>query len=267
MKKFTMLRKSYKIVKISISKIANIFCDIPRILFVNYYRLLIRIRVINIKRIPNDKSAIFAINHVTGADPIIILAVLKKKIYFMADSENFRNRFTNFFMRRFTNSVPIFKKQFMKNIKSFKELFSISAKKNVFFAVFPEGRLNKKGKFEKFHKGAAYLSYKTKLPIIPIYIHDILKGPDEKRWIGRNNVAEGIVALMLNTFRKIYIFVGKPIDPLTKSISEEFKNLTDKKVYKQITEDIHKALEDEFLELKEEADDLSSLYITTKPST
>ena len=127
--------------------------------------------------------------------------------------------------------------------------------------------MNKKGKFEKFHKGAAYLSYKTKLPIIPIYIHDILKGPDEKRWIGRNNVAEGIVALMLNTFRKIHIFVGKPIDPLTKSISEEFKNLTDKKVYKQITEDIHKALEDEFLELKEEADDLSSLYITTKPST
>ena len=136
MKKFTMLRKSYKIVRISISKIANIFCDIPRILFVNYYRLLIRIRVINIKRIPNDKSAIFAINHVTGADPIIILAVLKKKIYFMADSENFRNRFTNFFMRRFTNSVPIFKKQFMKNIKSFKELFSISAKKMSFLQYF-----------------------------------------------------------------------------------------------------------------------------------
>jgi len=238
------------------AKIINIFYNTPRILFVNYYKLLTRTKVFNIKRIPEGKSAIFAINHITGADPIIILGVLKKKIYFLAESENFRNRFTNFFMRKFTNSIPIFKKEFMKNIRSFKELFSISDKKNIFLGIFPEGNLNKKEKLGKFHKGAAYFSYKTKLPIVPVYIHNLLKGPGEKRWIGRNNVVEGIIALTINTFRKIHIFIGKPIDPMAENIIEDFKDLTDKKACKQITENIHKALLDEFLELENEADKL-----------
>ena len=235
------------------AKIINIFYNTPRILFVNYYKLLTRTKVFNIKRIPKGKSAIFAINHITGADPIIILGALKKKIYFLAESENFRNRFTNFFMRKFTNSIPIFKKEFMKNIKSFKELFSISDKKNVFFGIFPEGNLNKKGKLKKFHKGAAYFSYKTKLPIIPIYIHNLRKGPGEKRWIGRNNVVEGIIALIINTFRKIHIFIGEPINPIAENFVADFKSLTDKKAYKQAIENIHKALVEEFLELESEA--------------
>jgi len=239
-----------------IKRITDIFYSIPRILFINFYKLIIRIKIFNMKRIPKDGAAIFAINHPTGADPIIILAALKKKIYFLADSENFRTKFTSFFMRKFTNSIPVFKKEFMKNIKSFRELFSINLSKNVFFGIFPEGNLNKKDKLEKFRKGAAYFSYKTKLPIIPIYIHNILKGPSEKRWFGRNRVIEGIIALIINTFRKIHIFIGEPIDPMAENIINDFKNLTDKKTYKHIVENINKALEEEFFELKTEADKL-----------
>lgn len=239
-----------------IKRITDIFYSIPRILFINFYKLIIRIKIFNMKRIPRDGAAIFAINHPTGADPIIILAALKKKIYFLADSENFRTKFTSFFMRKFTNSIPVFKKEFMKNIKSFRELFSINLSKNVFFGIFPEGNLNKKDKLEKFRKGAAYFSYKTKLPIIPIYIHNILKGPSEKRWFGRNRVIEGIIALIINTFRKIHIFIGEPIDPMAENIINDFKNLTDKKTYKHIVENINKALEEEFFELKTEADKL-----------
>ena len=161
-------------VKSLLNKGANFFYNIPRILFINFYKLFIRLHVFNIKNIPENGPAILAINHVTGADPIIILGAIKKQIYFLAESENFKSRFTNFFMRRFANSIPIFKKQFMKNIKSFKELFIISANKKKFFlGIFPEGDLNKKGKLKKFHKGAAYFSYKTKIPIIPIYIHNL----------------------------------------------------------------------------------------------
>ncbi|MBU2634660.1 MAG: 1-acyl-sn-glycerol-3-phosphate acyltransferase [Nanoarchaeota archaeon] len=247
-----------KLTRENTKKILDIFYRTPIVLFINFYRLLIRIKIFNMDSIPEDKAGVFAINHPTGADPIILLAAVKKKIYFLADGENFRSTFTSFFMRKCTNSIPIFKKRFMKNIKSFKAVFSISLNKNVFLGIFPEGKLNKKDKLEKFHKGAAYLSYKTKLPIIPVYIHNVLKGPSEKRLLGRNVLTEGIIALIINIFRKIHIFIGEPINPIAENIIKDSKNLTDKKSYKQIVENIHKALEEEFLELKTKADKLFS---------
>lgn len=242
--------------QIMINKIKNIIFNIPRFLIIYSYRLFLRIRIFNPKNIPDDKSVIFAFNHVTGADPIIVLGALRKKIHFIASSDNFKSRLTDYFMRKFGNSIPIFKDQLCKNIKSFKELFTISKKGKVFFGIFPEGGLNKSGNFTKFYGGTAYLSLKTKLPIIPVYIHNINKGPSEKSWFGRNNVAEGMLSLLMNTFKRVNLFIGDPIDPMAENILEDFKELTDKKAYKKAIEKINKELLEEFTELKSEAENL-----------
>jgi 1-acyl-sn-glycerol-3-phosphate acyltransferase len=242
--------------KIIVGKISNGFYDLPRILIINFYRLFVWIRVINPKKIPYNKSAIFACNHTTGADPLIVLGALRKKIVFVTDSDRFSNRFTSFFFRKFTNSIPIFKEQFNKNIKSFKELFSISGNKKVFFGIFPEGELFKHDKFGKFRGGAAYLSYKTKLPIIPVYLHNLSKGPGEKTWLGRHPTAEGIASLFMNTFRKVHVFIGEPIDPVAENIIEDLKELADKNSYKKAIQQITLDLEEEFEELRKEADKL-----------
>lgn len=239
-----------------IKKISDFFYSIPRILFINFYKLFTRTRVFNTKRLPRRKSVILAINHTADADPIILLAAIKKKIFFIAESENFGNWLTSFFMRKFANCVPVFKKQLAKNVKSFKELFYILNKKNVFFGIFPEGELNKKAGFKKFKKGAAYFSYKTKLPIIPIYMHNTNRGPDSKKWIWINRITRGILSIIINTFRKINIFIGEPIHPMAENIIEDFKDFTDPGTYRKIINNINKALEEEFLELASEADDL-----------
>lgn len=243
-----------KILKLIGNKITNAFYSLPRILFVNFYSSFLRIRVSNPKKIPRDHSVIFAFNHTTGADPIIALGALKRKIHFVADSERFTNRFTTFFMRRFANSTPIFKKEARKNVKSFKELFLISKKKKIFFGIFPEGDLFKKGKFGKFHDGAAYLSFKTKIPIVPVYMHNVSLGPNNESWVGRHPVFEGIASLFMNTYRRIHVFIGDPIDPMAENIMEELSDLADKKEYKKIIDKITEELKKEFLELKEEAD-------------
>ncbi len=238
----------------------NILYNTPRILFINFYKYcVVKIRVFDPKKIPKDSSAIFAFNHTTGADPIIVLGALKRKIYFLADSDRFRSRFTDFFFRKFTNSIPLFKKEFTKNIKSFKEIFDISKNKKIFFGIFPEGELRKNGKFGKFRDGAAYLSYKTKLPIIPVYIHNIHKGPNPNTWCGKNPICEGIYSLFSNAFRKINVFIGQPINPIAEEIYKDFKELTDKKSYKKLIEKLTSRLESEFLQLKEEAENLASI--------
>jgi len=240
--------------KILFIKISDFFYSIPRILFINFYKLFIRTSIFNKKRLPENSSVILAINHSSDADPIIILSALKKKIYFIAESENFETWIANFFMRRFANCIPVFKNQSAKNVKSFKELFSISNKKNVFLGIFPEGRVIKETDFKQFQKGAAYFSYKTKFPIIPIYLHNTHKGSDSKRWIHTFRITKGIISLIVSSFRKVNIFIGEPINPTAENIIEDFKDMTDRKAYKQIIENIHKALIEEFLDLKGEAD-------------
>jgi 1-acyl-sn-glycerol-3-phosphate acyltransferase len=238
-------------------KISEFFYSIPRIFFINFYKLFTRTRVLNHKRLPVNKSAIFAINHTADADPILFLAAIKKKIYFLAESENFGNWISSFFMRRFANCIPVFKQQLFKNIESFKQLFRISKEKSVFFGIFPEGELNKDSELKEFKKGAAYFSYKTKLPIIPIYIHNMNKAPDSKEWIWTNRISRGIISLIMNTFRRIHIFIGEPIDPIAKNILEDFKEFTKPATYKKIINNINSALEEEFLSLKIDAEALT----------
>ena len=236
------------------TKLTDFFYSIPRILFINFYRLITRIRVVDYNKIPADESVIFAVNLTTGVDPIVLLSAIKKRIYFLVDSKNFGNRFTNYFMRNFANGIPIFKKQIAKNAISFKELFKISNKKNIFFGIFPEGVLNKNDKLEVFHKGAAYLSYKTKLPIIPIYIHNLRKGVRSGSFVARSNVAEGLISITVNAFRKIHVFIGDPIDPLAENIIKDFKEITDTSTYKRAMEYINDELEGQFAKLMDEAE-------------
>ncbi len=238
------------------TKLADFFYSIPRILFINFYRLVTRIRVVNYNKIPGDKSVILAINHTTGADPIVLLSAIKRRIYFLAGGKNFGSRFTNFFMRKFANSIPVFHEQIEKNTASFKELFKISKKKNIFFGIFPEGKLNKNNKLEVFQKGAAYFSYRTKLPIIPIYIHNLYKGVPSGSFVARSNVAEGIISIAVNTFRKIHVYIGDPINPMAENIVNDFKDMADGGTYKNTLEQINRKLEEGFNELIDEADGL-----------
>jgi len=235
----------------------NILYNTPRFLFINFYRLcVVRINVVNKKQLSGKNSGIFTFNHTTGADPIIVLGALRKKIYFIADSDRFKTKFTDFFFRKFTNSVPIFKKEFLKNINSFRELFLIAKEKKIYFGIFPEGNLNKNNMFGKFHNGAAYLSYKTKLPIIPVYIYNIHKGAGKDSKCGKNPVMEGIYSLFSNTFRKIHVFIGEPIDPVAEDIFSDLMQVADKNSYKKILGKITSKLENEFVKLKNEADGL-----------
>ncbi|MFC2144739.1 lysophospholipid acyltransferase family protein [Actinomycetota bacterium] len=235
------------------TKTADFFFSIPRVLFINFFKLFVRIRVFDRSKIPKDSSAILAINHTTGADPIVLLGAVRKKIYFIASAKNFGSRFTDFFMRRFTNSFPIHKEHFMKNAATFKELFTISRKKNVLFGIYPEGRLNKEDKLDSFQKGAAYLSYKTRLPIIPIYMHNLRKGVRPESFIAKSNVAEGIISIIANTFQRINVFIGDPINPTAENIIDDFKILVDAKSYKSSIDEINRALMEEFSELQDEA--------------
>lgn len=236
-------------------KIREFFYSLPRVIIVNIFKVIIRIRVFNYERIPVNQQVIFAINHITGADPILILAGLKKKIVFLAISDDFKNRFTNFFFRRVGNAIPVFQKNFYKNFASFKETLSSLKKQKTNLAIFPEGKLNKTDVYDDFRKGTAYFSYKTRLPIIPVYIQGV-RGLKAGTRAETNKVSEGIMALILNLFRRINIFIGSPIDPIAQNIIRDFSAKEDNKNYRKIVNDIHESMEKNYWRLQNEAKEL-----------
>jgi len=84
-------------------------------------------------------------------------------------------------------------------------------------------------------------------------MHNVSVGPTDESWVESHPVLEGIISLFTNTFRRIHVFIGDPIDPIAENIIKELKGLTDKNEYKIIIDKITEELEKEFLELKEEA--------------
>ena len=235
--------------------VKEFFYALPRIIIINIFRLIVRIKVFNYARIPVNEQVIFAINHVTGADPILLMAALKKKLIFFAISDDFKNKFTNFFFRKVGNAIPIFQKDTSRNFASFKELISNKGRKGFDFAVFPEGKLNKTDIYDNFKKGAAYFSYKTKLRIVPVYIHNI-KGLKAGTRLEENKVTEGMIALGYNLFRRVNIFVGNPIDPIAENIINDFKELGNEKSYREMVAEIHEEMEKNFWDLQDEAEEI-----------
>lgn len=76
-------------------------------------------------------------------------------------------------------------------------------------------------------------------------MHNISLRPTNESWVGRHPVFEGIASLFMNTYRRILVFIGDPIDPMSENIMEELKELTDKKEYKKIIDKITEELKKE----------------------
>ncbi len=196
----------------------------------------------NIEKIPEDTSVIFTFNHICGADALIAVIALKRKIQFLAKGEYFQNKMYAFFMGKITGSIPIYQDDYSKNIPILKKLFNTSENEKMSLGIFPEGDLHKKSGFGKFNKGAAYISYKLNWPIVPVYIHNMLAGPDVDTFIGRNEWSEGMTAMIINIGRRINVIVGNPIWPASF--------INSRVSYKKTVENLNNALLREFLRLE-----------------
>jgi hypothetical protein len=99
------------------------------------------------------------------------------------------------------------------------------------------------------------------LPVIPVYISNIIKGPSKKSWFGRNSVAEGIITIFLNFFKRVHIHIGNPVDPTAENVVEDFKYLGKRENYKDALEEINQALREEFLRLEEQSSNAGDCFV------
>ncbi|MET3698402.1 1-acyl-sn-glycerol-3-phosphate acyltransferase [Bacillus oleivorans] len=138
-----------------------------------WIRLKFQIEIIGWEHMPNNHAFIIAANHVSNYDPILLSCLLKRKIYFMAKAELFRNRFLHWFFTA-VYAIPVDRTSGIVIRPVRKALRVIN--NGEMFGIFPEGKRCKNGEIVQPKKGVAFLASKTDTPILPISIIGVKKG-------------------------------------------------------------------------------------------
>ncbi len=135
-------------------------------LLMPFYKLLYRYKVKNKGSIPAEGGVILASNHLSFADPVLLGLCEKRRLYFMAKKELFRNRFAAAVIRAL-GAFPV--ERGAGDGKAIKTGEEILREGNV-MTIFLEGGRSKTGDLIRPRSGCALLAQQTGFPVVPCCI-------------------------------------------------------------------------------------------------
>lgn len=153
---------------------------IGRCICMPVFKLVYRYKVINKKAVPDDdKGYILASNHLSLSDPVLLGLSQKRRIYFMAKDELFKNRFFAWLIRNL-GAFPV--KRGTADVKALKNGEDIIREGNL-MTIFIEGGRSKTGELMRPHSGFAIIAQQTGVPVIPVCITKRSKRKFARRYI------------------------------------------------------------------------------------
>lgn len=162
---------------------------IGRIVCAPIFKLLYRYKSVNEFKIPEKQGFIVACNHLSYSDPVLLGLCQKRRLFFMAKSELFRNRFFAALIRAL-GAFPVERGVGdSKAIKTGEDLI----KDGEIMTIFIEGGRTKTGDLMRPRSGCALVAQQMQVPVIPACIT--------------------IVGNPKRLFAKRVIHFGKPLTP------------------------------------------------------
>lgn len=139
--------------------------DFIRLICVGAVKIIYRIRLTGMDRIPKTGGALLLPNHVTFADAFFFSAASERPLRFVMDETFMANRTIRFAMHLF-DGVPIRRDQPLEAIRK-----TIAALEEGHLVVlFPEGQLTRTGGLCEIERGFELIARKAKAPIIPLWM-------------------------------------------------------------------------------------------------
>lgn len=136
---------------------------------------------------------ILSANHFNWSDPLLLVCLSNHPTFFMGKAELFRNPFSSSFFRSLAG-YPVKRGEIDRN--ALLESMRILKQKGV-IVLLPEGTRSKTGEMGLFEAGAAYLSLKAGVPIVPVGIKGTYK--------------VGIISFFIPKKHKFHLKVGNPL--------------------------------------------------------
>ncbi len=132
-------------------------------------RALYKIKVVGAQNVPQEGGALLVCNHVSYADPPLLLASLKRHIRFLVFRPIYENRFLNSFcraMRAIPVSLADSPKTIMKSLQQARQ----AVQEGHLVCIFAEGALTRTGNMLPFNRGLEVIMKDLDAPIIPMHL-------------------------------------------------------------------------------------------------
>lgn len=188
----------------------NLFANTTYIYFKFFYKL----RVEGLENIPETGRVVICSNHVGFNDPILMTAIMPRKLTYMAKKELFKNRVLSAIITKL-GAFPVDRET--SGLSAIKTAIKI-LKSDKVFAMFPQGTRVKEEDLDSAKPGVAMIAIKSKSPVVPVYIDTEYK-----------------------KFKKLRVNVGRPLN---------FDEYFDIKLTTEQYEDLSKTILTEIYKLK-----------------
>jgi 1-acyl-sn-glycerol-3-phosphate acyltransferase len=183
-------------------------------------RLVFRVRVIGGERVPRSGAFIVAPTHRSILDIPFVACITKRRIRFMAKQELYSNGALAWVFTKL-GGIPVARGS--ATARSAIKAVQAALEAGEPAAVFPEGTREHGSEVAELFDGAAYLSVKLGLPILPVAI----AGSEEILASGK----------VLPRIHKVVVVVGDPIDPPPDASARKRSDLVG------LTDDLRKSLQ------------------------
>ena len=148
--------------------ISRAFYCFVRNAFRLFFRLYNRLEVRGLSNVPSKGPMIVASNHASFADPPLIGGVVPVRLRYPAKESLFRVPLLGFLIGAL-GAVPVAREDSQRAGAVMKLLLTF-LKEGESVLLFPEGSRSPDGKLKPLEAGVAYLSVKTGVPVLPVYV-------------------------------------------------------------------------------------------------
>lgn len=157
------------------------FYNIVKYLFKFFFLFVYRIKIYGKEKVIYDDGAVFACNHKSNWDPLVIIATCPRRLSFMGKAELFKFKPFAFILKKF-GVFPVNRGK--GDISAIKTALRILKDGNAFM-MYPEGMRVKKYEQTNVKPGIAMIATRAKVPIIPVTISGTY------RWLNKITVTYG----------------------------------------------------------------------------
>jgi len=180
-----------------------------------FFKLCLWLKVIGRENIPAKGAFIFAANHSSYLDPLIMSVSTRRPLYFITRIKLLSYPVIGWILKH-ANTIPV--KNHGRDLSVIKDSLRVLDKgKSV--AIFPEGTRVKDRKIHRAKLGVGMLVYKARVPVVPAYIEGTFDALPRR----------------VRTFKRhpVKIYIGKPIDFTKECAGEQAKE-----TYQRISDEI-----------------------------
>ncbi len=131
-----------------------------------FVKVVFRIRIVGEENIPAEGGCIVCANHASNWDPVFLVVLLTRRLYFLAKAELFKIPVIGAIIKGI-GMIPV--KRNASDISAVRTAISVLNDGKA-LGIFPEGRRVKKGEEASAKAGVAFIAVKAAASVVPVYI-------------------------------------------------------------------------------------------------